>query len=68
MDKATSTMEVFRHKRVAAAIRFGGLFGLALAVFALVLLVFGQNPLRAYADILGLPSAAPMGSQRCWSK
>jgi simple sugar transport system permease protein len=44
-------MEMFHHKRVAAILRFGGLFGLALAVFALVLLVFGQNPLRAYMDI-----------------
>jgi simple sugar transport system permease protein len=44
-------MEMFRNKRVAAIIRFGGLFGLALAVFAFVLLVFGQNPLRAYVDI-----------------
>ncbi|TRZ49488.1 ABC transporter permease, partial [bacterium] len=51
MDKVTGVMEMFRHKRVADVIRFGGLIGLALAVFALVLLVFGQNPLRAYGDI-----------------
>ncbi len=36
---------------MAPVIRFGGLFGLALVVFALVLLLFGQNPLRAYGDI-----------------
>ena len=42
---------MFRHRQVAVVIRFGGLFGLALAVFALVLLVFGQNPLRAYVHI-----------------
>ena len=29
------------------------LLGLGLAVFALVLLAFGKNPLRAYVDILG---------------
>jgi simple sugar transport system permease protein len=51
VDKITRIREIFRHKRVAAVIRFGGLFGLALAVFAVVLLVFGQNPLRAYVDI-----------------
>jgi general nucleoside transport system permease protein len=32
-------------------IRFVGLFGFALAAFALVLLLFGKNPIRAYADI-----------------
>lgn len=31
--------------------RFVGLFGLALGVFALVLVAFGKNPLRAYVDI-----------------
>ena len=51
MDTAAGVAEMFRHKRVTAMIRFGGLFGLALVVFALVLLVFGQNPLRAYVDI-----------------
>jgi ABC-type uncharacterized transport system permease subunit len=35
----------------AGLIRFGGLFGIALAAFALVLLVFGKNPIKAYADI-----------------
>ncbi len=44
-------MELFRHNEVRAVIRFGGLIGLALAVFALVLLVFGLNPLQAYVDI-----------------
>lgn len=31
---------------------FGALLALALGVFAVVLLVFGKNPLRAYVDIL----------------
>lgn len=39
-------------------IRFGGLLGLALSVFALVLLLSGKNPIRAYADIF----SATLGS------
>jgi simple sugar transport system permease protein len=35
----------------AGLIRLGGLFGIALAAFALVLLVFGKNPIKAYVDI-----------------
>ena len=31
--------------------RFIGLFGLAFGVFAVVLLIFGKNPVKAYADI-----------------
>jgi general nucleoside transport system permease protein len=38
---------------LSALIRFAGLFMLALAVFALVLLLFGKNPIRAYVDIFG---------------
>jgi len=37
--------------KLASLARFGGLFGLAFMAFALVLLVFGKNPIRAYADI-----------------
>ncbi len=51
MDKGLGIKGMFRHKWVAAIIRFCGLMGIAMAVFALVLLIFGQNPLRAYADI-----------------
>lgn len=51
MDNGSRGLEIFRHKRVTLIVRFGGLMGLALAVFALVLLVFGQNPIRAYGDI-----------------
>lgn len=35
----------------AAPVRFFGIFLFALIVFALVLLLFGKNPLRAYGDI-----------------
>ena len=35
----------------ASLVRFAGLFAVALAAFGLVLLLFGKNPLRAYADI-----------------
>jgi ABC-type uncharacterized transport system permease subunit len=35
----------------AVLARFGGLLGIALAIFALVLLVFDKNPIKAYADI-----------------
>jgi ABC-type uncharacterized transport system permease subunit len=34
-----------------AMVRFGGLFLVALGAFALVLLVFGKNPIKAYVDI-----------------
>ncbi|MBM4315396.1 MAG: ABC transporter permease, partial [Deltaproteobacteria bacterium] len=61
MDKASGIVGMFRHKRLAAIIRFGGLIGIALAVFALVLLVFGQNPLRAYADIFKATLGTPYG-------
>jgi general nucleoside transport system permease protein len=37
--------------RLDALARFVALLGLGLAVFAVVLLVFGKNPLRAYGDI-----------------
>ena len=42
----------FRGGRLSGLFRFGGLFGLAFLLFAFVLLIFGKNPLRAYADIL----------------
>ncbi|HWU39683.1 MAG TPA: hypothetical protein VN203_18695, partial [Candidatus Acidoferrum sp.] len=35
----------------ARLIRFVALLGIALAAFGLVLLLFGKNPIRAYADI-----------------
>jgi len=36
---------------LSAMVRFGGLFLFALGAFALVLLVFGKNPIKAYVDI-----------------
>ena len=51
MDKFKKLTDMLGNKRVDAIIRFSGLFGLALAAFAIVLLIFGLNPLRAYADI-----------------
>jgi simple sugar transport system permease protein len=42
---------VLRVARLDALGRFAALVALALGVFAAVLLVFGRNPLRAYADI-----------------
>jgi simple sugar transport system permease protein len=40
-----------RGERLQGLGRWSGLAALGLGVFALVLLVFGKNPLRAYADI-----------------
>jgi ABC-type uncharacterized transport system permease subunit len=37
--------------RLRILVRFCGLFGVALLAFAIVLLIFGKNPLRAYVDI-----------------
>jgi ABC-type uncharacterized transport system permease subunit len=36
---------------LSSLVRFGGLFAIALASFALVLLVFGKNPIKAYVEI-----------------
>ena len=36
---------------LANLFRFSGLFGLAFVAFAIVLLIFGKNPIRAYGDI-----------------
>ena len=49
--KRKSQLLKLRDGWAAGLIRFGGLFGIALAAFALVLLVFGKNPIKAYADI-----------------
>ena len=47
-----------RSRRLEPVVRFGGLLALALAAFALLLLAFGRNPLRAYVDIF----ASTLGS------
>jgi simple sugar transport system permease protein len=41
----------FRSRWWASSIRFLGLFGLAFLVFAILLLAFGKNPIKAYVDI-----------------
>ena len=53
-----SEAAALRDPRLDALGRFLALLGLALAVFAVVLLVFGKNPLRAYVDIF----ASTLGS------
>ena len=41
----------FRGRGWASSIRFFGLFVLAFLVFAVLLLAFGKNPVKAYIDI-----------------
>jgi len=41
-----------RRGRWAGAARLGGCVGVAFLVFAMVLLIFGKNPAKAYADII----------------
>jgi ABC-type uncharacterized transport system permease subunit len=47
------TSNVLRGRRewVTSSIRFFGLLGLAFLVFAVLLLAFGKNPVKAYVDI-----------------
>src|SRR4030042_4206785 len=40
----------FRKELLVSLIRFIGLFGLAFLVFAIILLAFGKNPVKAYVD------------------
>ena len=51
-DRRTGARVRSRDGRLFSLFRFAGLFGLAFLVFAMVLLIFGKNPVRAYADIL----------------
>jgi simple sugar transport system permease protein len=50
---AEQVNQAFRIRRRwwAGSIRFLGLFGFAFLVFAILLLAFGKNPIKAYADI-----------------
>src|SRR5512135_3539463 len=41
----------FRGRGWVSSIRFFGLFILAFLVFAVLLLAFGKNPIKAYVDI-----------------
>ncbi len=50
-DEFATPLHTHRASRARILARFCGLFLLGLAAFAVVLLFFGKNPLRAYADI-----------------
>ena len=58
MAKALRAAVARQHPRLEPLARFGGLLLLGLGAFALLLLVFGRNPVRAYADIF----ASTLGS------
>jgi simple sugar transport system permease protein len=47
-----STLVQNNRSRLANLLRYLAMLGLALVVFAIVLLLFGKDPLRAYGDIL----------------
>jgi len=50
MDDGMSRSFPLRKEWITGLVRFAGLFGIAFLVFAMVLLVFGKNPIKAYAD------------------
>jgi general nucleoside transport system permease protein len=52
---------VLARPRVAAVARALGPLAVALAVFAVVLLLFGKNPLRAYVDVFTSTLGTPYG-------
>ena len=49
--KPVSSFPAQGDRWLSVMVRFGGLFLVALGAFALVLLVFGKNPIKAYVDI-----------------
>ena len=49
---ASAQARIPRHGSARAMLRAAGLFGLAFAIFAAVLLAAGKDPIRAYRDIL----------------
>jgi len=61
IGKPASGTGRFRHGRLASLIRFSGLFGLAFIIFAIVLLVFGKNPVKAYVDIFSTTLGSTYG-------
>lgn len=63
MISSASLAQVSRQQG-AALLRFLAILGLALLVFALVLLVFGKNPVEAYVDIF----VSTIGSSYGWSE
>ncbi|HET8679074.1 MAG TPA: ABC transporter permease [bacterium] len=54
-------MTHLRRTAPLALVRFIVPFGLALVVFALVLLIAGKNPIKAYADVIGDALASSYG-------
>ena len=53
MNSSLGDLRSFKREKLAGVPRVFGLFLLALAAFALVLLIFGKNPIKAYSDIFG---------------
>lgn len=53
MNSSSGGLRSLKKEKFAGVIRVFGLFLLALAAFALVLLIFGKNPIKAYLDIFG---------------
>ncbi|MBP1718291.1 MAG: Nucleoside transporter, permease protein 1, partial [Deltaproteobacteria bacterium] len=51
MIPALGGLRAFKKSVFPGLLRVFGLFLLALAAFALVLLIFGKNPIKAYIDI-----------------
>ncbi|MCB0165557.1 MAG: hypothetical protein KDI79_15105, partial [Anaerolineae bacterium] len=60
---STASLAQVSKQQGAALLRFLAILGLALLVFALVLLVFGKNPVEAYVDIF----VSTIGSSYGWS-
>ncbi|RPJ40645.1 MAG: ABC transporter permease, partial [Deltaproteobacteria bacterium] len=53
MNPSLGDLRSIKKGNFAGVVRVSGLFLLALAAFALVLLIFGKNPIKAYLDIFG---------------
>jgi simple sugar transport system permease protein len=56
-----SSRPYFRRLRLLGLFRFAGYFTFAFALFAVVLLLFGKNPIKAYADIFSNTLASGYG-------
>jgi simple sugar transport system permease protein len=51
MSERSGEILSFQNRRISALVRWAGLIGLAFLVFAIVLVIFGKNPVRAYINI-----------------
>ena len=51
LSEETNRAYRFKRRWWGSSLRFLGLFGFAFLVFAILLLAFGKNPIKAYADI-----------------